>query len=103
MAGSLHGFVWVHADSFLHCVASPFHSFVTTYLLTLCGAAAVDKLNPTSLARLQLQRLHTFHLVLQSRLLSAGFISCFVSALRMLYPTDSYKHACDFPSIGMGT
>ena len=27
------GFVWVHADSFLHCVASPFHSFVTTMLL----------------------------------------------------------------------
>ena len=23
------GFVWVHADSFLHSVASPFHSFVT--------------------------------------------------------------------------
>ena len=23
-------FVWEHADSFLHCVASPFHSFVTT-------------------------------------------------------------------------
>ena len=29
------GFVWVHADSFLHCVASPFHSFVTTYLSRL--------------------------------------------------------------------
>ena len=24
------GFVWVHADSFLRCVSSPFHSFVTT-------------------------------------------------------------------------
>ena len=24
------GFVWVHADSFLRCVASPLHSFVTT-------------------------------------------------------------------------
>ena len=24
------GFVWVHVESFLHCVASPFHSFVTT-------------------------------------------------------------------------
>ena len=24
------GFVWVHVGSFLHCVASPFHSFVTT-------------------------------------------------------------------------
>ena len=23
------GFVWVHADSFFHCVASPFQSFVT--------------------------------------------------------------------------
>ena len=30
MAGWLHGFVWVHADSFLRCVTSPFHSFVTT-------------------------------------------------------------------------
>ena len=29
LAGCM-GFVWVHADSFLHCVASPFHSFVTT-------------------------------------------------------------------------
>ena len=28
------GFVWVHADSFLLCVASPFHSFVTT--LNIC-------------------------------------------------------------------
>ena len=25
------GFVWVHVESFLHSVASPFHSFVTTY------------------------------------------------------------------------
>ena len=24
------GFVWVHVESFLHSVASPFHSFVTT-------------------------------------------------------------------------
>ena len=30
MAGWLHGVVWVHADSFLRCVASHFHSFVTT-------------------------------------------------------------------------
>ena len=29
LAGCM-GFVWEHADSFLHCVASPFHSFVTT-------------------------------------------------------------------------
>ena len=29
------GFVWEHADSFLHCVASPFHSFVTTKQLRL--------------------------------------------------------------------
>ena len=29
------GFVWVHADSFLRCVASPFHSFVTTILTHL--------------------------------------------------------------------
>ena len=25
------GFVWLHADSCLHCVASPFYSFVTTF------------------------------------------------------------------------
>ena len=30
MSGCI-GFVWVHADSFLHSVASPFHSFVTSY------------------------------------------------------------------------
>ena len=29
------GFVWVHADSFLQSVASPFHSFVTTTLLNV--------------------------------------------------------------------
>ena len=34
LAGHM-GFVWVHADSFLRCVASPFHSFVTTYDLAL--------------------------------------------------------------------
>ena len=26
------GFVWVHDESFLHSVASPFHSFVTTFI-----------------------------------------------------------------------
>ena len=30
MAGCM-GFVWVTAFSFFRCVASPFHSFVTTY------------------------------------------------------------------------
>ena len=30
LAGCM-GFVWVHADLFLHCVASPFHSCVTTH------------------------------------------------------------------------
>ena len=29
------GFVWLHADAFLHCVASPFHNFVTTSILDL--------------------------------------------------------------------
>ena len=29
------GFVWVHADSFLHRVASPFYSFVTTFWVSL--------------------------------------------------------------------
>ena len=32
LAGCM-GFVWEHADSFLHCVTSPFHSFVTTLRL----------------------------------------------------------------------
>ena len=31
---SNHGFVWVHVASFLHSVASPFHSFVTTLVAT---------------------------------------------------------------------
>ena len=30
MAGWLHGVLWVNGFSFFHCVASPFHSFVTT-------------------------------------------------------------------------
>ena len=29
------GFVWEHADSFLRCVASPFHSFVNTLMLSV--------------------------------------------------------------------
>ena len=29
------GFLWVNGFSFFHCVASPFHSFVTTYTSTL--------------------------------------------------------------------
>ena len=33
------GFVWVHADSFLRWLASPFHSFVTT--------SVIAKLPPT--------------------------------------------------------
>ena len=31
------GFVWEHADSFLHCVASPFQSFVTTNSCYACA------------------------------------------------------------------
>ena len=31
------GFVWEHSDSFLHCVASPFHSFVTTHWVSLAS------------------------------------------------------------------
>ena len=35
------GFVWEHADSFLHCVASPFHSFVTIIVdVVIAGAPA---------------------------------------------------------------
>ena len=30
VAGWLGGIVWVHVESFLHSVASPFHSFVPT-------------------------------------------------------------------------
>ena len=30
MAGCM-GFLWVNGFSFFHCVASPFHSFVTPY------------------------------------------------------------------------
>ena len=30
------GFVWLHADSFLHSVTSPFHSFVTIFLHSMC-------------------------------------------------------------------
>ena len=30
------GFVWVHADAFLRCVASPFHYFVTTAAVRAC-------------------------------------------------------------------
>ena len=33
------GFVWVHADSFLRCVASPFHSFVTIVAVLGCCPA----------------------------------------------------------------
>ena len=33
------GFVWVNAFSFFHCVASPFHSFVTTHTDTMQPAS----------------------------------------------------------------
>ena len=33
------GFVWVHAESFLHSLASPFHSFVTTLVLSTLQAS----------------------------------------------------------------
>ena len=72
-------------------------------LLTPYGAAAVDKLTPTRLARLQLHRLHTLHLGLQSRFLSAVSMSYLASTLRLLYPTNSYTHACDSPYGCMGT
>ena len=35
MAGWLHGVLWVNGFSFFHCVASPFHSFVTTFWIEL--------------------------------------------------------------------
>ena len=35
------GFVWVHADSFLHSVAPPFHSFVTICILYVSHMSAV--------------------------------------------------------------
>ena len=38
LAGCM-GFVWVHADSFLCCVASPFHSFVTIVAVLGCCPA----------------------------------------------------------------
>ena len=53
------GFVWVHADSLLRCVASPFHSFVTTTLIgatypqavrTLTTFRGPDKIPPRCLA-----------------------------------------------------
>ena len=31
--------LWVHVESFLHSVASPFHSFVTTVLISACSRA----------------------------------------------------------------
>ena len=41
LAGCM-GFVWVHADSFLCCVASPFHSFATTLLGSLLPTCPVQ-------------------------------------------------------------
>ena len=36
------GFVWVHVESFLHSVASPFHSFVPTpYDLASCSCTGL--------------------------------------------------------------
>ena len=37
------GFMWVHADSFLRCVASPFHSFVATHVPTARSSADLTK------------------------------------------------------------
>ena len=35
------GFVWVHVESFLHSVASPFHSFVTTVVRNSVKASSM--------------------------------------------------------------
>ena len=49
LAGCM-GFVWVHADSLkLHCVASPFHSFVAT-----CGSSSLAFSPVASVASVQL-------------------------------------------------
>ena len=47
------GFVWVHADSFLHPVASPFHSIATTLPTPVPGAARMHAFgaNPRSATR----------------------------------------------------
>ena len=37
------GFVWVHVGSFLHRVASPFHSFVTTVTVPLLTRVTLRK------------------------------------------------------------
>ena len=43
------GFVWAHADSFLHSVASPLHSFVTSFvsfLLRVAPGKALHQIHP---------------------------------------------------------
>ena len=35
------GFLWVTGCSFFHCVASPFHSFVTTMCMCRCNRATL--------------------------------------------------------------
>ena len=40
------GFLWVNGFSFFHCVASPFHSFVTIYTYARIVRAASRKLVP---------------------------------------------------------
>ena len=37
------GFLWVTGFSFFHCVASPFHSFVTTYVYATTSVVYTEK------------------------------------------------------------
>ena len=47
------GFLWVNGFSFFHCVASPFHSFVTIHMHALASPRA-------ALARAAMQRMAAF-------------------------------------------
>ena len=50
------GFVWVHAESILRCVASPFHSFVTTLVE---NKHTIPKINPVEPAHQRNPYSHT--------------------------------------------
>ena len=54
------GFVWVNACSFFHCVASPFHSFVTTLgnaiAMVLAASAMIASAEAPTSVSLELQR-----------------------------------------------
>ena len=73
------GFLWVHVESFLHSVASPFHSFVTTHVC-IYDSIAVSRRTLASDNRLDDRFISQRHVLVQAAV-----------------TTQLCHHTCDLP------